>query len=193
MIRRVSMRRWISTPFVLSDINGLEVCDDHFTSSISKLHHHAPWTWGINIFIKSTVFLVSFTFMEQRDATIITTTADTRVGNPAGREDTQPGSCALSDVRGFVQHLHSLDPRMEIPPTGIITYREPNSTLSVYRNRDTDALGSCTSVTTSTRLASLDISLLVRTSGSHGHCGLVRHWRCSVKILTFQYRGPDDP
>lgn len=67
--------------------------------------------------------LIGFiTFMEQRGATVITTKLALEwATQPAGRHATWV--MRLSDVRGFAQHLHSLDPCTEIPPTGIITYR----------------------------------------------------------------------
>lgn len=61
------------------------------------------------------------TFMEQRDAAIITTRlalewATQRPGKHAS------WALRLTDIRGFARHLHGLDPRMEVPPAGIIPY-----------------------------------------------------------------------
>ncbi len=61
-------------------------------------------------------------FMEQRDATIITTRLSIEWATQS------PGKHAswamrIADVRGFAQHLLSLEPRTEIPPVGIITYQ----------------------------------------------------------------------
>ena len=62
------------------------------------------------------------TFMEQRDATVITTNlALAWATQPPGRHASW--AIRLSDVRGFARHLHGHEPRTEIPPTGLITYR----------------------------------------------------------------------
>ena len=48
--------------------------------------------------------------------------ARARVGDAAaGRHASW--ALRLTDVRGFARHLHGLEPRTEIPPTGIIVYR----------------------------------------------------------------------
>ena len=62
------------------------------------------------------------TFMEQHNAVVITTKLAIEWATQS------PGRHAswaihLTDVRGFARHLHSLDPRTEVPPTGIIPYR----------------------------------------------------------------------
>lgn len=62
------------------------------------------------------------TFMDQRDAAVITTKLALEwATQPPGRHASW--AIRLSDVRGFARHLHSLEPRTQIPPTGIITYR----------------------------------------------------------------------
>jgi integrase len=62
------------------------------------------------------------TFMEQRGAAIITTKLALEwATQPLGRHASWV--LRLSDVRGFARHLHGLEPRTEIPPTGIIAYR----------------------------------------------------------------------
>ncbi len=62
------------------------------------------------------------TFMEERDNAVITTKLALEWATEL------PGKHAnwamrLADVRGFARHLHSLEPRTEIPPTGMIPYR----------------------------------------------------------------------
>lgn len=66
--------------------------------------------------------LLSFmAFMEQREADVITTSLALEWATlPSGRAT---WSMRLSDVRGLAKHLYSLDPRTEIPPTGLIRYR----------------------------------------------------------------------
>lgn len=60
-------------------------------------------------------------FMAQRDATVITTKLALEwATQPPGRHPSW--ALRLTDVRGFARHLHSLDPRTEVPPTGIIAY-----------------------------------------------------------------------
>ena len=62
------------------------------------------------------------TFMEQRDAAVITTKLALEwATQPPGRHASW--AIRLTDVRGFARHLHSLEPRTEVPPTGMIPYR----------------------------------------------------------------------
>lgn len=61
-------------------------------------------------------------FMEQRDADIVTTKLALEwATKPPGRHASW--AMRLADVRGFARHLHGLDPRTEVPPTGLIAYR----------------------------------------------------------------------
>ena len=61
-------------------------------------------------------------FMEQQDATVITTKLALEWATlPAGKHASW--AIRLADVRGFARHLRSLEPRTEVPPTGIITYQ----------------------------------------------------------------------
>jgi len=62
------------------------------------------------------------TFMDQQNAAVITTKLALEwATQPPGRHASW--AIRLSDVRGFARHLHSLEPRTQIPPTGIIKYR----------------------------------------------------------------------
>jgi len=62
------------------------------------------------------------TFMNDRDAIVITTKlAFEWATQPPGRHATW--AMRISDVRGFARHLHNIEPKNEIPPYGIITYR----------------------------------------------------------------------
>lgn len=61
------------------------------------------------------------TFMEQRDAAIITTKLALEWATlPPGKHASW--ALRLTDVRCFARHLHGLDQRTEVPPTGIIPY-----------------------------------------------------------------------
>jgi len=62
------------------------------------------------------------TFMEQRGAAVITTKLALEwATQPPERHASW--ALRLTDVRGFAKHLHGLDPRTEVPPTGIIAYQ----------------------------------------------------------------------
>lgn len=66
--------------------------------------------------------LAQFTkFMIENDAFIITTKLAVEWATLSpGRHATW--AIRLADVRGFARHLHSLDPRTEVPPHGLIPY-----------------------------------------------------------------------
>lgn len=61
-------------------------------------------------------------FMEQRATSVITSKLALEwATQPPGRHASW--TLRIADVRGFARHLHSFEPRTEVPPTGIITYR----------------------------------------------------------------------
>lgn len=62
------------------------------------------------------------TFMDKRNAPFITTKLALEWAmQPSGKQAS--GAIRLTDVRGFAQHLHSLEPCTEVPPVGMIPYR----------------------------------------------------------------------
>jgi integrase len=61
-------------------------------------------------------------FLEERDANFVTTKLALEwATQPPGRHASW--ALRLADVRGFARHLLSLEPRTQVPPTGIIPYR----------------------------------------------------------------------
>jgi len=62
------------------------------------------------------------TFMEERDAAVVTTKLALEWAmQPPERHASW--AMRLADVRGFTRHLLSLEPRTQVPPTGLIPYR----------------------------------------------------------------------
>ena len=61
-------------------------------------------------------------FMEARDAKVVTIKLALEwATQPPGRHASW--ALRLADVRGFARHLLSLEPRTQVPPTGMIAYR----------------------------------------------------------------------
>ena len=88
------------------------------------LGHYVAMRRGLGYkFVHQERRLTSFiTFMEQRDAAVITTKLALEwATQPPGRYASW--ALRLADVRGFARHLLSLEPRTQVPPTGIIAYR----------------------------------------------------------------------
>ncbi len=73
-------------------------------------------------FVKPAQRLQGFvTFMEQRDAPVVTTDLALEW---ATRSPGKQASWAinLADIRGFARHLQSIDSRTEVPPNGLLPY-----------------------------------------------------------------------
>lgn len=61
-------------------------------------------------------------FMEEHDATIVTTKLALEWATQSPRRHAS-WALRLADVRGFARHLLSLEPRTQVPPTGILAYQ----------------------------------------------------------------------
>jgi integrase len=79
-------------------------------------------------------------FMEQQRASIITTALALRWAQQP--QDVQPAQWAarLSFVRSFARYWSAIDPRTEIPPTGLLPYRTKRATPYIYSNDEIQRL-----------------------------------------------------
>ena len=79
-------------------------------------------------------------FLEQRDATVITTSLALEFA-------TQPQDASvvwwhqrLAIVRGFALYLHAIDPRTEVPPADLLPAKFRRATPYLYSEADIEAL-----------------------------------------------------
>lgn len=75
-------------------------------------------------------------FLEQQDATVITTELVVRWATQSDQVQPTEWSRRLSMVRGFARHYSGIDPRTEIPPTQLLAYRHHRPAPYLYSDAE---------------------------------------------------------
>jgi integrase len=79
-------------------------------------------------------------FMEQEGASVITTELALRWAQQAQGVQPSLWAARLSFVRSFARYWSAIDPRTEIPPTGLLPYRAKRATPYIYSDEEIEQI-----------------------------------------------------
>ena len=106
-------------------------------------------------------------FLEQKAAPYVTTELAMEWAMQPVNHQPSEWAQRLSSVRIFARRWHAIDPRTEIPPTGLLPFRPTTCPpLSVFGTGDSKVVVCGTEAMSQPGSAALDIPLPVRTVGS---------------------------